>query len=69
MRRLIIRFMFLGLSSFQLLSQTPDIRIFQDRDFLAMPEYNAGDVVRLLETGEFSCSTIVHKQLEGLEYV
>ncbi len=67
-QRIVAGLLFLGMGAFQIFAQTPDIRIFQDRDFQAMPEYNAGDVVRLFDTREFSCSTIDHKQLEGLEY-
>ncbi len=67
-QKIIASIFLLGLISFQFYAQTPDIRIFQDEDFTAMPEYNAVDVIHLFETQKISCTTINHKQLETLEY-
>jgi hypothetical protein len=65
---LITFFLFLGLYNVQLIAQKNEIRIFQDKNFSAMPEYNADDVAKLFKSQAYSFSTINHRQLEKLEY-
>ena len=52
----------------QILASTQDIKIFKDKDFTAMPEYNADDVITVFKTQNQLVSIINHKQLESLDY-
>ncbi len=62
----VITVLFLSFS--YLNAQKAEIRVFEDKDFTAMPEYNATDVLKLFEQGKRVASRIDAKQLEKISY-